>query len=267
MSEETRWKISASVRATWSNPEMRQAQSERLKIVFQDPIKRAKPRHEYAVEERLRLRERARQMWRDGKFRPAFIGRSHSGETKAKLAASTSRLWKNETYREKVLANNPFRKRELSLSGENHPLYGKRHSEDSRRKMSEAAKRRLVNDPGRMKRMSDLARAKWRALGHRIYRTPTSIELSVARVLDLLNVQYEQQRVIGPYIVDIYIADRNLIIECDGDYWHTLPGAQERDRVRDQWLEGQGYHVCRLWEHDIDADPQTAVFQAISLIS
>ena len=57
----------------------------------------------------------------------------------------------------------------------------------------------------------------------------------------------------------------NLVIECDGDYWHgninnprfkTLNEKQiktkEKDKLRTKELQEIGFKVLRLWESDIE---------------
>lgn len=74
-----------------------------------------------------------------------------------------------------------------------------------------------------------------------------------------MGITYEPQKPIGRYIVDIYIPGCSLVIECDGDYWHSLPESQKRDRRKDAWLRRHGYQVVRLPEHEIKANPQEAL--------
>jgi len=91
----------------------------------------------------------------------------------------------------------------------------------------------------------------------------TSIERMVAEILQLLNIEYEQEKRIGKYIADFYIPAQNLIIECDGDYWHSLPDVKKRDKQKDKYLRKQGYTVKRLPEKVIKNDKHTAVKQAL----
>jgi very-short-patch-repair endonuclease len=53
------------------------------------------------------------------------------------------------------------------------------------------------------------------------------------------------------YQCDIFIPSKNMIIECDGDYWHNYPVGRPIDHIRTQELEGKNYKVLRLWERDI----------------
>ena len=43
----------------------------------------------------------------------------------------------------------------------------------------------------------------------------------------------------------------NLIIECDGDYWHKYPIGNKIDHTRTSELLGKGFKVLRLWECEI----------------
>ena len=60
-----------------------------------------------------------------------------------------------------------------------------------------------------------------------------------------------RQKVIGPYIVDFYIAERQLVIELDGSQHYDAPGKQT-DCIRDQYLQGLGLTVLRYPNSDID---------------
>ena len=65
---------------------------------------------------------------------------------------------------------------------------------------------------------------------------------------------FTPQRVIGPYIVDFAFPDVRLVVECDGSYWHSLPGKPAKDRQKDGYLRRHGWRVIRLLETDIRAD-------------
>ena len=53
------------------------------------------------------------------------------------------------------------------------------------------------------------------------------------------------------YQCDIFISSMNLIVECDGNYWHHYPDGLPKDHVRTQELIDMGIKVLRLWESDI----------------
>ena len=76
----------------------------------------------------------------------------------------------------------------------------------------------------------------------------SSLEISVAAILDALEEPYTRQTQVGFWSVDFYIPRLRLVIECDGTYWHGSPKAIKGDRRKDGWLFRHGYRVLRLPE-------------------
>jgi len=82
-------------------------------------------------------------------------------------------------------------------------------------------------------------------------RNSTDAELrlwSRLRGRQLHGARFRRQQPIGPYIVDFYCAEANLIIEVDGGQ-HADDGP-----ARTQWLEHKGYRVVRFWNNDVLAN-------------
>ena len=65
-----------------------------------------------------------------------------------------------------------------------------------------------------------------------------------------LGHRFLRQHIIGDYIVDFLCHDEGLIIEVDGGY-HAEPRQFEDDAIRQQWLEGRGYHFLRFSNEEI----------------
>lgn len=82
-----------------------------------------------------------------------------------------------------------------------------------------------------------------------------SIEVKIRGFLDSLKIEYFQHKYISEithaYQCDIFIPSKNLVIECDGDYWHKYPTGNDIDHVRTKELLEKGFKVLRLWEHEI----------------
>ena len=55
---------------------------------------------------------------------------------------------------------------------------------------------------------------------------------------------------IGDFIVDFVSRQDGLVIEVDGGY-HSEPRQQEDDKVREEALEGMGYHVIRFSNEEV----------------
>lgn len=83
----------------------------------------------------------------------------------------------------------------------------------------------------------------------------TSIETLLYSELERRNVPFARQQVVdGLYQVDAIIMGARIVIECDGVYWHNLPGAPERDARKQRYLQSRGYIVLRFPEAAIRAD-------------
>lgn len=94
----------------------------------------------------------------------------------------------------------------------------------------------------------------------------TSIEIAVERVLIALNEPYKPQKPMAKWLVDFYLPQYHLIIECDGDYWHNLPNVIEKDKKKDHWLYVHNYKLLRLTEKDIKADAMKAVCEGLQRV-
>ena len=93
---------------------------------------------------------------------------------------------------------------------------------------------------------------------------PNSIERIVKEWLDAAGIVHEREHPILTYSVDFYVLSRNVVIECDGDYWHSLPGVVERDRRKNEELTCLGYAVVRLSERDIRSGRAIASIKEIA---
>ena len=68
-----------------------------------------------------------------------------------------------------------------------------------------------------------------------------------------LGEKCRRQYIIGEYIVDFLFRESSLIVEIDGEY-HENEEVKESDRVRQLWLEEQGYRVIRYSNKEIVND-------------
>lgn len=83
----------------------------------------------------------------------------------------------------------------------------------------------------------------------------TSIEVKVQSMLKQLGIEFLTHQYMNDiehgYQCDILIPSMNLVIECDGDYWHKYPIGNDIDHIRTKELLENGFKVLRLWEHEI----------------
>ena len=82
----------------------------------------------------------------------------------------------------------------------------------------------------------------------------TDIEKIFREELDKKGFRYEQYRKIGPFFVDFYLPDQNIIIECDGIHWHTKPEVIKRDIRKNQQLQNDGFKLFRFTDKEIKQD-------------
>lgn len=125
---------------------------------------------------------------------------------------------------------------------------------------------KTVNKKKRIQRTRSDVRPKRK---HPEYGT-SKLELKFAKeFLDVLGVKYIYQFKaveIGRYI-DFYIPSANICFEIDGDYWHSYGLLHEEknrvqkraewvDKQKDLWAAEHGIVLIRIWEHEINKEPQ-----------
>ena len=67
-------------------------------------------------------------------------------------------------------------------------------------------------------------------------------------------IKFRRQQMIDNYIVDFISFDVRLILEVDGGNHRK---AKEYDRIRNEYLEKQGFKVVRFWNSEIKDDMGT----------
>ena len=94
----------------------------------------------------------------------------------------------------------------------------------------------------------------------------SKIEKTVCEWLTNLNIPFNTQVPISQFFADIVLQNIPLVIECDGSYWHNLPGIPERDRMRNIIMRRLGYSIIRLDENDINKRPDHCIKRINRLI-
>ena len=79
--------------------------------------------------------------------------------------------------------------------------------------------------------------------------TPQELKLWLYLKNKNLGVKFRRQHGIGPYIVDFYCKEKNLIIELDGSQ-HIE--AKEYDEERDAFIKNLNIKVLRFWNNEVD---------------
>ncbi len=116
---------------------------------------------------------------------------------------------------------------------------------------------------GKARVMSEGARAKiraWHVAHPNLIRQDTFIELAIQDELANRQIMFIKQFVFeGIARVDFYLPEHNVVVQCDGCYWHNCLGhypkhnvkQRQKDITKDAKLSFRGVKVFRFWEHDI----------------
>lgn len=154
--------------------------------------------------------------------------------------------------------HNPMNKPEIKLK-HRKIMDSKEYRENLSIKTSEGIKNMSIEKKEKHKQKH---RELWRNENYRkkhlynscIKRT-TTIEIKIMEFLNELQIDFIHQYFINDikakYFCDFYIPKLNLVIECDGNYWHNYPNGTAKDILRNEQLKLKGYKILRIWEKDI----------------
>lgn len=147
---------------------------------------------------------------------------------------------------------------------------GKKTSPATKKKQSESAKKRKIHGHTGIKH-SELSKEKMRKATIKRWENgdfnfrKTQIEKRVENFLSKYGIKYKFQKEVGSFVVDFYCKELNLIIECQGDFFHCNPKSkykypkypvQKRNVFRDskkrEYCKRYGYCLLELWESEIN---------------
>lgn len=151
---------------------------------------------------------------------------------------------KGKTYTSKPCTEEM--KIQISNALKGHPCYKDKVRANN---ISEALKKYYVKHPEAIEKFKERRK-------HIILPVKdSSIEVKIQNFLKVLGIEFfthqYMKEIEHSYQCDILIPSMNMVIECDGDYWHKYPIGLERDHVRTKELITKGFKVLRLWERDI----------------
>jgi very-short-patch-repair endonuclease len=90
--------------------------------------------------------------------------------------------------------------------------------------------------------------------------------VSKAARTENLRISFRRQAPVGRYIVDFVSFQSQLVIEADGGQ-HGMPEGAQSDRVRDDFLQSQGFRVLRFWNSGIDANLKGVMESILSALN
>lgn len=155
-------------------------------------------------------------------------------------------------------------------SGAGNPMFGRAHSNETREKMRQAAGLRDNTNIGRYVRtdyhrdliskhaIRMLLNNKWKRSGN------TRPERILKDLLAFNGIEFVHQYLIQfkdqtdqkvfRHLYDFKISETNVLIEVDGDYWHSLPQIIARDKVCGQIAMDRGFELLRFTEQSLLTD-------------
>lgn len=74
---------------------------------------------------------------------------------------------------------------------------------------------------------------------------------SKLRNRQLLGFKFRRQYGVGSYVVDYCCSEAKLVIEIDGDSHFLDQNAKDKDKERQNFIEGLGFKVIRFNDRDI----------------
>lgn len=157
-------------------------------------------------------------------------------------------------------------------SGTNNPMCGRKHSSATSERMKKAASQRDNANIGKYERTDEHRDILSKAIIERLRNgkmtkmCDTKPERMFESLLIELGVSYTKQFLIQHgrigidrfrHCYDFYIEGTNVIIEIDGDYWHSLPATKDRDKLCEEIAINKGYIVLRFLQSELENDIQS----------
>lgn len=154
--------------------------------------------------------------------------------------------------KEWIKINSPWNK---GIVGDKSHSFGRKFAKERREKIAEKLKgnKNGRNAKGVKRTAEQVARMKPQLMRNlcKMPKRGTKIERLLQWVLSKNGIEFNAQYpLLGKYLADIFIKP-NIVVEADGDYWHSSPKAVAKDKKRDDELTASGYIVIRFREKEI----------------
>lgn len=212
-----------------------------------------------------------------GEGNPVY-GQEHSEEWKKWQSDRVTKMWESEEHRQKVQkGQEKFRKYNGHWCGTDEDsknrrreTYLEQYGVDHNWKVKEIREKceiTSIKNTG----LTTHERAR-KAL---LRKKETTIETKIKEILINNNIDFKKNFYITfdgkMRAYDFYLKNYNLLIEADGDYWHSNPNnfttlneAQQKNRLNDDFknkiAKELGYNLVRFWETDINKNEFENVF-------
>jgi len=213
-----------------------------------------------------------KEKWKEKDYRK-HMSEVHKGQISTKKNKTYKEIYGEDKAKDIIKKMSKPRNWVSNKKGKTHKqLYGKKKAEELRKKSSELRKgkhysvktelkkglvpwwkKRGLENPTKKEHIKEKIRdfRKTQVLPIK----DTKIEVKIQNFLKQLNIEFFTHQHIKEiehsYQCDILIPSMNLVIECDGDYWHKYPIGKDIDHIRTKELIEKGFKILRLWEREI----------------
>jgi very-short-patch-repair endonuclease len=77
--------------------------------------------------------------------------------------------------------------------------------------------------------------------------------------LESTGLRLERQVRVRQFVVDAVCMNRNVVIEFDGEYWHSLERIKQKDERKADAIAWAGYKLVRVPERDWLDKPEATI--------
>jgi very-short-patch-repair endonuclease len=184
------------------------------------------------------------------------IGLSNKGKKRTKVQNERNRI----AHLGVKYTPERIEKMKIISSGEGNGMFGKKQSEKTKQIIREKA-------TGRKQSIETInKRREWNITHPNKKFKDTGIELKIEEELKNRGINYQKHVPLCKVaLVDFYLPEYRIVIQCDGDYWHKFPVGKEKDAKQDAVLTFNGFSVYRFWEHEINTSASECINKIIIL--
>jgi len=252
----------AKYEALWADVSWREQDSRRIRDLWRTEAYRARQEAFKRTEEHRSLQsELARKRWEDPAYRSLVVESQKllwdDPEVRARMSEAVTALWKDPEYlrKQREAAEDPGL---IAVKSAN----AKRQWENPDVRQSIVDGIKLAwEDPDYRQRASEIAKRQWEDPAYRQNQAEqranmlrdgkdSILERTAQNLLSSLGVEYVRHHVVGYFEFDLFIPAANLLIECNGEYWHSLRKSQDAAKFTYVDRYFPEYRVLYLWERD-----------------
>lgn len=197
-----------------------------------------------------------------------YVCGRYEGQQEWSEKAKTARLGPGNPMYGKKPWNKGTKGHPAMLAGMKKKQTWYKTSNETRQKMSESAKKRLVhghNMPHSEETKQKLRESTLRAIARGAFKqTQTTPMRYFAQYLKEQNIEFECEKIVSHWAFDFYLPLYDTYIEIDGDYFHSNPKFypngpttktqkinQSRDYAKNKYCQTNNIKLIRFWENDI----------------